>query len=210
VVFESGSQFPEISLYGFADCPSLSSISIPASVEVIGDRCFEKCTGLKNVTFECESKLLRIEKRAFADCPSLLSICIPASVQKLGPACFDSCGALRKVIVESGSPPSVVDPSAFVYCLLLVWPTDMQVIWKTRAKEHWHSMKRARFGARGDKDKSESQGEVIDPAKTKRPAAPSAWKRWVCLMGVLIYVVSLVWSVFVILTNGGESGSGHE
>jgi hypothetical protein len=59
---------------------SLSSICIPSSVTIIGERCFYECETLSRVTFEADSRLRRAEEGAFSDCPSLSSICIPACI----------------------------------------------------------------------------------------------------------------------------------
>jgi hypothetical protein len=54
VNFESGSNVSRIGDSAFDKCFSLSSISIAASVEVIGRQCFRECSRLAIVTFESE------------------------------------------------------------------------------------------------------------------------------------------------------------
>ena len=100
--------------YGaFADCTSLTSIEIPASVETIEFAAFKNCTALTTVTFEKGSQLKMIRGTnslysyssygAFADCTSLTSIEIPASVETIEVAAFQDCTALTTVTFEKGS-----------------------------------------------------------------------------------------------------------
>ena len=104
--------------YGaFADCSSLTSIEIPASVETIGPTAFLRCHSLAKVTFEKGSKLKEISgtcyfgaKRSpatywhgvFSDCP-ITSIEIPASVERIQECAFKGCSQLASVTFEKGS-----------------------------------------------------------------------------------------------------------
>ena len=63
--------------------PNIVVITIPASVEVLCERCFYECKSLSRVTFAAGSCLKRIEKEAFSGCSSLKEIEIPASVEVL-------------------------------------------------------------------------------------------------------------------------------
>jgi hypothetical protein len=64
----------------FSGCSSLSSFSIPASVEERGRGCFSGRTNLSEVTFESNSRLSVIESGAFAGCCLRSPVSIPASV----------------------------------------------------------------------------------------------------------------------------------
>jgi hypothetical protein len=75
VTFETGSHLSRIEAWAFFGCSSLSSICIPAPVEILGKQCFCRCQGLSIVTLEPGSRLPRIEKSVFSDCSSLSSIC---------------------------------------------------------------------------------------------------------------------------------------
>ena len=63
----------------FTGCSSLTAISIPASVKIIGPYAFHDCVALNTVIFEHESQLNLIDDYAFLDCSSLISIEIPAN-----------------------------------------------------------------------------------------------------------------------------------
>ena len=137
VTFEKGSQLKTIEGYmvyyasdlgnqlgAFADCTSLTSIEIPASVEKIGAGAFHGCTALTTVTFEKGSQLKTIEgfswiysrsySGAFSDCTSLTSIEIPASVGKIGVATFKGCTALTTVTFEKGSQLKEIGDNSLV------------------------------------------------------------------------------------------------
>ena len=108
----------EIRLWAFQSCDSITSISIPSSVTVIGKRAFEDCialtsvnipssvtlidsltfcgcTQLNSVTFDATSHVERIETGAFRKCTSLTSITLPASVTFVEPEAFGSCYDLQ-------------------------------------------------------------------------------------------------------------------
>ena len=61
----------------FKFCKSLTSITIPDSVKEIGEGAFEY-SGIKSITIP--NGVLTIKKNAFALCVSLISITIPDSV----------------------------------------------------------------------------------------------------------------------------------
>jgi hypothetical protein len=115
--FEPGLKLSRIGAGAFAHL-GLLSISIPASVEILGDKCFAKCW-LSSVTFESGSNLIRIEARAFHKCLELESISIPATVESLGDKCFSKCRSLSSLTFESGSKLVRTEARAFYNCLEL-------------------------------------------------------------------------------------------
>jgi hypothetical protein len=83
IIFESSSKLSCMEVYAFRDCVSLSSLSIPSSVERLCRWCFVKCSSLAEVTFETGSRLSCIEADVFQHCSSRLSISIPLSLQSI-------------------------------------------------------------------------------------------------------------------------------
>jgi hypothetical protein len=124
VAFECGSKLLGIDNFAFSEGVlgsfiALSSICIPASVERVGDCCFQGCPLLSTVTFESGSRLAIIGKDAFLCCSALSSICIPSSVERLPYRCFEGCESLYMVTFESDSHLSSIGDFAFSQCTFL-------------------------------------------------------------------------------------------
>lgn len=78
----------------FTGKTTLSSIDIPSECKTIGEREFEGCENLTNITI---SKVLEsIEDYAFKNCKSFTSFEIPNSVTKLGEGVFAGCENIKK------------------------------------------------------------------------------------------------------------------
>ena len=84
VTFASGSVLKRIDKEAFSGCSQLREIEIPASVEEIGEGCFNQ-SSLSRFTFASGSVLKRIGKEAFSGCSQLQEIEIPASIQVVDP-----------------------------------------------------------------------------------------------------------------------------
>jgi hypothetical protein len=116
VRLEGGSRLREIGSDAFRECHQLMWIfEIPASVEIIGARCFYECRFLSRVEFERGSVLRILGDEAFYAC-GITRILIPASVEVIGVRCFAVCGLLFDVSVENGSWPRKMSFDAFSDC----------------------------------------------------------------------------------------------
>jgi hypothetical protein len=111
VTFELNSKLHQIEEHAF-DWSGLTTIQIPASVEVLCKSCFSNCWSLTSVTFELNSKLRRIEESAFAE-SGLRTIQIPASVEVLCKYCFSNCESLTSVTFELNSKLREVGADCF-------------------------------------------------------------------------------------------------
>ena len=80
----------------FEECESLTSITIPSTVEVIESFAFRSCTELSNVRLH--EGLKKIDAEAFAGCLSLEQILIPSTVTKIHPATFKDCEGLEAIV----------------------------------------------------------------------------------------------------------------
>lgn len=67
-------------------------------VSVIGNRAFENCTGLKNITLT-NGYIETIENGAFFNCIGLTSVVIPDSVQNMGAETFAGCSNLASLTI---------------------------------------------------------------------------------------------------------------
>ncbi len=112
----AGSKYDE---GAFADCSSLRTIQIPASVTTIEAGAFKGCTSLETITFEKDSQLKKIAGAysipypslyygAFANCTALTAITIPANVETIEVSAFQGCSSLQSVKFESNSLLSVI------------------------------------------------------------------------------------------------------
>ena len=96
----------------FAECTSLTSITIPDGVASIGEAAFYGCANLTSITIP--DSVTSIGRYAFFDCTSLTSITIPDSVTSIGDGVFVSCTSLTSIMI----PDSVtsIGVRAFVSC----------------------------------------------------------------------------------------------
>jgi hypothetical protein len=116
IEFESPSTIAEFGNSAFELCNCVEVKCIPASVEIIGNKCFRQCELLTSVTFESGSKLTTIGDLAFSGCDSLTTIIVPASVRRIGKHCFSSCLSLTQILFESQS--QLYEIGDFGKCLL--------------------------------------------------------------------------------------------
>ena len=102
----------EIKEYTFRDCRSLTSVTIPNSVTIIGSEVFNGCSSLTSVTIP--NSVTSIGDYAFLGCSSLTSVTIPNSVTSIGISAFLHCSSLTSVTI----PNSVtsIGFSAFSHC----------------------------------------------------------------------------------------------
>ena len=86
----------------FHPCPSLTSVTIAASVRSIGHLAFAGCTNLTRVTLG--NGLISIEGDAFRGCTRLTGVTIPASVTNIGDYAFFGCTSLSTITVDASNP----------------------------------------------------------------------------------------------------------
>ena len=117
----------------FANCPNLTSVTLPNSLTYIGEGAFENCQGLTKITIPgnvtlidsgaflgCSSLasvtlstgLTTINQQAFEDCTSLGSIVIPANVASIGANAFKNSG-LKTITFKGNYTSSLIAASAF-------------------------------------------------------------------------------------------------
>jgi hypothetical protein len=131
IVLKTDMRLIQIERFTFEKNSILKTISIPASVEILGKGCFEECTSLWQVTFESSSRLTRIGDCAFQKCSSLTSICIPSEVEEIPNYCFSGCHSLTNMFLERGSKLVRILGGAFQNCRSLrslFIPSQLEII----------------------------------------------------------------------------------
>ena len=91
---------PQIKPYAFAGC-SLSKLTVPEGVTLIGEKAFFACASLTEVSLP--SSLTKIDTGAFAECTALAEIALPSQLQELGASAFYGCSALTEVLLPEGT-----------------------------------------------------------------------------------------------------------
>jgi hypothetical protein len=95
----SGNNITAEEAMGFSYCSSLSSITIPANVNIIGDYAFLGCSGLSSLNIP--NSVTFIGDHAFSGCSGLTSEEIPNSVISIGDYAFNGCSGLTSVNISS-------------------------------------------------------------------------------------------------------------
>ena len=99
----------------FYNCISLASVAIPNSVDSIKGSAFADCIALKTATLGNNVKY--IGESAFQHCTSLASITIPNSVDSIKGSAFADCIALKTATL--GNNVKYIGESAFQHCTSL-------------------------------------------------------------------------------------------
>ena len=119
----------EIEQYAFQFSKSLKKVTLPATLEKIGDEAFYYCnelvsidipTGVTSIgeyafskchieTINLPENLTSIGNGVFIDCASLTSITIPQNVTSIGDEAFNSCYSLSSITCYAVEPPVLGD-----------------------------------------------------------------------------------------------------
>ena len=79
---------------------SITEITIPSEITVLGNSVFRFCKALVTVTLN--EGLQEIGPCAFGACAALTSIVMPSTLKKISSSAFDSCIALKTVTLNEG------------------------------------------------------------------------------------------------------------
>ena len=96
----------------YVDGQLLKDLTIPASVNKIGDKAFYNCTNLLSVAIP--NSVTSIGWDAFSGCSGLSSIAIPNSVTNIGSSAFYGCSGLTSI--EMPDSVTSIGSSAFYGC----------------------------------------------------------------------------------------------
>ena len=107
---------------------AITSLTLPASVEKIGDEAFQDCEQLQTITFLGSIK--EIGHSTFRGCHSLNRVTIPEGLKKISASAFSSCTGLRSVTIPKSV--TMIEWGAFEACdaLLDVYYAGSKADWE--------------------------------------------------------------------------------
>ena len=76
---------------------ALKDITIPPSVNSIGNYAFEKCTSIKDLVFS--SSVISFGNCSFSECSSLTKVTIPYCAMSIGKHIFQECNSLEEISI---------------------------------------------------------------------------------------------------------------
>lgn len=98
--------------YAFAYCEALTTVTLPASIKVIGKGAFYSSAHLTTVVMP--EGMESIHDYAFYGCSALVNVTFPASMKSIGAAAFSGCEALTSIVLAEGI--TSVGTQAFYNC----------------------------------------------------------------------------------------------
>lgn len=102
VTAEDLGDITNIGAHAFRTCTSLTTITIPETVETISGSAFWDCSSLTTITIP--ESVTSIGNGAFYRCTSLTTITIPEGVTSIESSAFSSCTSLQTVIYKGQAP----------------------------------------------------------------------------------------------------------
>ncbi len=104
IVFADGSMVSSLGAYAFAGAEGLRELTIPTTMEYIGDYAFEKAFSLATIEFaNGEEGELEFGNYVFSECTNLTKVVLPASVKKLNLGVFDGCVNIAEIKVDASN-----------------------------------------------------------------------------------------------------------
>lgn len=88
----------EIQSRAFYNCQDLVSISLPPTLKVLGESCFECCSSLETISIP--EGVVGLPERCFAHCDALRYISIPESVTEIDSMCFSTFEGLTVCVKD--------------------------------------------------------------------------------------------------------------
>ncbi len=96
----------------FSNCTSLTAVTFPSTLLVIGVAAFEYCSNLESVTLP--GNLKTIQDYAFSYCTQLRTLTIPNSVESVESSAFSNCTSLASLKLGTGL--TKIHSHAFSHC----------------------------------------------------------------------------------------------
>ena len=125
VYFSENSRLATIGLYAFSGCEALYSISIPASLKVIGGLAFgeyDKPSGLQTINIPANSQLEEVQTEALAY-TGITSFTFPSTIKEIGAGVLGEQAV--SVVIHATVPPNVQGDSSYTK----TFPRTIQAIY---------------------------------------------------------------------------------
>ena len=121
-------------------CTNLQTVTLPASITVIGEMAFQNCSSLQTINLNACTGLTEIGGQAFSGCGTLAgSYTLPSTLSSVGNFAFNNCGLLAQLTFNSTSL-TTYGSSVFDGCtnLKLVLSTDLLQTILGDTDHNWH------------------------------------------------------------------------
>ncbi|MCR5141690.1 MAG: leucine-rich repeat domain-containing protein [Ruminococcus sp.] len=89
----------------------ITSVTVPSTIETIGEEAFMCCYALSKVVMNCKLNTSEIGKGMFNTCSELKSVTLPDGIQRIGECCFYDCSKLESIKL----PDSVTQIHGFAF-----------------------------------------------------------------------------------------------
>lgn len=99
----------------FFECTELNQVTLPSTIEEIGDFAFFGCMNLRDIDIRNCKKIIRIGESAFEGCKSLVNLTIPRSCQQVREGAFINSG-LKELEIENDGELTEIESYVFKDC----------------------------------------------------------------------------------------------
>ena len=89
----------------FGECSGLTSVTLPTSLNYVGDLAFIRCTSLTEI--EIPENVTWIGTNAFEQCSSLGVVSLPTTFTSLGRVAFSACNNISYIYSQATEPPTL-------------------------------------------------------------------------------------------------------
>ena len=115
-------------------CSALRSLTLPDSIEKIGERAMYRCSSLETV--HIPQALYSLGEGAFSGCRKLRSVSLPTTLKRMGSRAFEGCVSLYTVLLPDCN--TWVGESIFADCeqMRVLVVADSRPIFRHR-KDRW-------------------------------------------------------------------------
>ncbi|MBE6595108.1 MAG: leucine-rich repeat domain-containing protein [Ruminococcaceae bacterium] len=111
----------------FVQATRLETVTIPKTVQYVGQRAFYMCQVLKTVRFAANSACTEIGEFAFAECEKLRNAQIPSGVTAIPDGAFSGCIKLKNLTLHDGI--TKVGADAFGNCKELITTAEQGLVY---------------------------------------------------------------------------------